>query len=63
MALEPLGALAAHAVSRRLLHPHKGLADPRGISTENISQVRLGAIYGAVRWLQWCQGHSRRECM
>jgi hypothetical protein len=39
VALEPLARLDVHAVARQLLHPPKGLTDPRGISTENISQV------------------------
>jgi hypothetical protein len=42
VALEPLSRLDVHVVSRRLLHPPKGLSDPRGITTENISQVGLG---------------------
>jgi hypothetical protein len=40
VSLEPLSRLDVHVAGRRLLHPHKGLADPRGITTENISQVR-----------------------
>jgi hypothetical protein len=42
VALEPLSRLDVHVVSRRLLYPPKGLSDPRGITTENISQVGLG---------------------
>jgi hypothetical protein len=42
VALEPLSRLDVHVVGRRLLHAPKGLTDPRGITTENISQVRGG---------------------
>jgi hypothetical protein len=54
VALEALSRLDVHVVSRRLLHPPKGLSDPRGITTENISQVRLGAVAGT---------HTCEECL
>jgi hypothetical protein len=56
VALEPLSRLDVHVVGRRLLHAPKGLTDPRGITTENISQVRGG---GGKHVRHVCQLYSR----
>jgi hypothetical protein len=62
VALEPLSRLDVHVVSRRLLHPAKGLSDPRGITTENISQVRAhtcGCMHVHVRLRMAAAGEVR----